>query len=100
MASERIKKYGMVPVEGDVVLDNNEPKIVTQDTLHQYTVYDVALPMPGHSVIYPTNEIGQCYVEYMGQHGFHPDKMTSKIHETNLPGSYRYVVCRPTNVEW
>ncbi|KAK5990137.1 Multisubstrate pseudouridine synthase 7 [Cladobotryum mycophilum] len=58
----------------------------------QYTIHDVVLPTPGYDVIYPENEIGDFYREFMGgeENGsLDPHKMRRLRREFSLPGRYR-----------
>jgi tRNA pseudouridine13 synthase len=99
VASFRYQKYGMDVVVGDLVQKEFEDPIhVTEETISQYSIYEVVLPIPGHSVKYPQNQVFEKYKEFMAKDGFDPLSMTSKIHENNLPGSYRKIICKPRNV--
>jgi tRNA pseudouridine13 synthase len=67
---------------------------VTEDDLHdgKYSIYDVVLPTPGWDVIYPSNEIGDFYAEFMGRSengGLDPYNMRRRQRDFSLPGSYR-----------
>lgn len=70
------------------------PHVVTDDDLQdkKYTIYDVVLPSPGWDVVYPPNEIGDFYVEFMGKPengGLDPHNMRRRQRDFSLPGSYR-----------
>jgi tRNA pseudouridine13 synthase len=52
--------------------------IETEDDLKKYTIEDIVLPLPGHSVVYPKNAIGDFYKEYMAKDGFDPQEMLRK----------------------
>ncbi|KAG6189880.1 hypothetical protein E4U36_004235 [Claviceps purpurea] len=57
-----------------------------------YTIHDIVLPSPGHDVVYPENEIGAFYTEFMGREEngcLDPTKMRRLRREFNLPGRYR-----------
>lgn len=63
----------------------------------KYTVYDVVLPTPGYEVVYPDNEIGTFYEEFMGREengSLDPHKMRRMKREFSLPGRYRKVMNR------
>lgn len=122
MVSLRHRLFGLEVVVGDIVRikddaaentavkEEIEPlekqdkkedlvKILTQnDDLKEWTIYDVVLPLPGFSMLYPTHAVGESYTTFMAQHGLDPLKMASKTQETNLPGSYRNIICKPRNV--
>ncbi|KAI0420027.1 pseudouridine synthase [Xylaria grammica] len=70
------------------------PHAVTEDDLQdrKYSIYDVVLPSPGWDVIYPPNEIGDFYAEFMGKPengGLDPYNMRRRQRDFSLPGSYR-----------
>ncbi|KAI1281454.1 pseudouridine synthase [Xylaria sp. FL0933] len=70
------------------------PHAVTEDDLQdqKYSIYDVVLPSPGWDVIYPSNEIGDFYAEFMGKPengGLDPYDMRRRQRDFSLPGSYR-----------
>ncbi|KAH6998648.1 pseudouridine synthase [Ilyonectria sp. MPI-CAGE-AT-0026] len=70
-----------------------------------FTVYDVVLPTPGYDVVYPDNEMGTFYEEFMGAEengGLDPHKMRRMRREFSLPGRYRKIMNRflaPPSVE-
>lgn len=58
----------------------------------KYKISDVVLPTPGYDVVYPDNEIGAFYQEFMGLEengGLDPHKMRRMRREFSLPGRYR-----------
>ncbi|KAF4979643.1 hypothetical protein FZEAL_4200 [Fusarium zealandicum] len=62
-----------------------------------YTIFDVVLPTPGYDVIYPENEIGTFYQEFMGREengALDPLKMRRMRREFSLPGRYRKLMNR------
>ncbi|PTB67297.1 tRNA pseudouridine synthase D [Trichoderma citrinoviride] len=121
-ASRRWELHGEKVVKGDLVIAETEatPQISGQDqdgddivnpveddddvplrarplteeeaASGRYTIHDVVLPTPGYDVIYPDNEIGDFYVEFMGREengGLDPHKMRRMRREFSLPGRYR-----------
>jgi tRNA pseudouridine13 synthase len=63
----------------------------------RYSIRDVVLPMPGYEVIYPDNDIGAFYAEFMARPengGLDPDKMRRIRREFSLPGRYRRLMNR------
>ncbi|KAF8948575.1 multisubstrate pseudouridine synthase 7 [Haplosporangium gracile] len=75
-------------------------KVLTEEDVDQYTIYDVILPLPGFDVIYPTHAIGTKYKELMAKDGLDPHSMKRGNKEYSLPGSYRSFMSKPENVEW
>ncbi|KAI5928555.1 pseudouridine synthase [Camillea tinctor] len=58
----------------------------------KYTIYDIVLPSPGWDVMYPPNEIGQFYSEFMAKEEngcLDPHNMRRRQRDFSLPGTYR-----------
>lgn len=120
--SKRWEEYGSTVIEGDLVIAEAEitPLVGGQDqdgddiinvveddeeapvrarplsaeeaASGKYTIFDIVLPTPGHTVIYPSNNIGKFYEEFMGleENGsLDPHKMQRMRREFSLPGTYR-----------
>lgn len=73
------------------------PHAVTEDDLldRKYSIYDIVLPSPGWDVVYPPNEIGDFYAEFMAQPengGLDPHNMRRRQRDFSLPGSYRKLI--------
>ncbi|ANB12520.1 pseudouridine synthase PUS7 [Sugiyamaella lignohabitans] len=126
VASERLKRYGLKIVPGDLVVDDsnnngNDKKDSSQDVdevseTEEYvrarvvteeeiasgtkTIYDVVLPTPGFDVEYPGNDLRDVYRTVMESDGIDFLNMRRNIKEFSLAGNYRQVVIRPGNVEW
>ncbi|KAF4417440.1 hypothetical protein F53441_14517 [Fusarium austroafricanum] len=63
----------------------------------QYTIFDIVLPTPGYDVVYPENDIGEFYKEFMGRDengNLDPYKMRRMRREFSLPGRYRKIMNR------
>ncbi|ODV85491.1 hypothetical protein CANARDRAFT_198662 [[Candida] arabinofermentans NRRL YB-2248] len=61
----------------------------------KFDIHDIVLPSPGFDVIYPENEVlRNAYVEVMAKDGLDPFKMSRKVKEFSLSGSYRNVVSK------
>lgn len=63
----------------------------------RFTIFDVVLPVPGHEVIYPSNELGSFYEEFMARHengSLDPHNMRRRHREFSLPGRYRKLMGR------
>ncbi|OHE98746.1 tRNA pseudouridine synthase D [Colletotrichum orchidophilum] len=112
-ASHRWRLYGGKVVEGDLVLvdsptsnpdadedDDAESSSARALTASEaasgtYTIHDIVLPSPGHSVAYPTNAVGAFYKDFMRDNGdLDPHDMLRRHREFSLPGAYRKVVVR------
>ncbi|KAI1800058.1 pseudouridine synthase [Daldinia bambusicola] len=58
----------------------------------RYSIFDVVLPSPGWDVVYPDNEIGEFYKDFMAKEengGLDPQNMLRQQKDFSLPGSYR-----------
>ncbi|ORY77773.1 pseudouridine synthase, partial [Protomyces lactucae-debilis] len=114
-ASQRIQQFGMQPVAGDLVLTEQSAegektgasgreviraKLLTEDDLANYTIYDVVLPCPGCDVLYPGHSIKEVYVEVMKQHGLDPFNMVTTVKESTLMGAYRKLLSKPITLSW
>lgn len=122
VASERIKRFGMTPMIGDLVLADPEAEVPAEDALEEdvkqevfirarpitqdeidsgsKTIYDIVLPTPGFDILYPDNELKQVYIDVMKKDGLDPENMRRPVREFSLAGSYRPVVSKPGAVEW
>lgn len=117
--SHRWAKYGSKVVAGDLVFvtsDTSNPshaedvemtdpddsafqraRPLTEEEVQsgKYNIFDLVLPCPGYDVIYPSNDIGDFYVEFMGRPengGLDPHKMRRSKKDFSLSGAYRHIV--------
>jgi tRNA pseudouridine13 synthase len=118
--SHRWAKYGSKVIPGDLVLVNSEKPAVNNVELEvdatasnepqfqrarhlteaeiqsgKYTVFDLVLPCPGYDVLYPNNDIGEFYVEFMSrpENGrLNPHQMRRAKKDFSLSGAYRHIV--------
>ena len=64
----------------------------------KYSIFDIVLPTPGYDILYPSNEIGKFYEEFMASErggGLNPHDMRRKWKYISLSGSYRKLLARP-----
>ncbi|KAJ2238123.1 multisubstrate pseudouridine synthase 7 [Coemansia sp. RSA 1722] len=81
---------------GTQVASDTEPTLVTVANAHEYTIYDVVLPLPGWAVRYPEHQVQNVYKELMDNDGLSPASMDKHpMKEYRLAGAYRHVVVRP-----
>ncbi|KAI5205904.1 hypothetical protein AUEXF2481DRAFT_3198 [Aureobasidium subglaciale EXF-2481] len=69
----------------------------------KYTIFDLVLPLPGFDVMYPANELGAYYSEYMGSEKggkLNPRDMRRKWKDVSLSGSYRKIMAKPQGLDW
>jgi len=68
----------------------------------KYTVWDLVLPLPGYDVVYPANDVGKFYEEFMGSEKggkLDPHNMRRKWKDASLSGGYRKLLARPASLE-
>lgn len=107
IVSQRIKKYGFIPIVGDLVFKDKESKIepveiiegdeyedddekdeveikfpevetISEDNLSKYTIFDVVYPLPGCNVRYPENEIEKWYADLLANDNLTSEKLSKK----------------------
>lgn len=92
-------------IQEDEVIDKEveeyTPIIVqSEEEASKYTLRDVVLPLPGHSVIFPTNTVGEFYHMLMKVDGIDTTTFMHKNRDFRLPGSYRRLIEIPQNMKW
>lgn len=65
-----------------------------------FTIFDIVLPLPGHDIKYPANEIGEAYVDLLCKDNLTSEKLKNKHPVFSLNGAYRKVFTKPQNVNW
>ena len=63
-----------------------------------FTIFDVVLPTPGYDILYPKNDIAQCYKDFMSSErggGLDPYDMRRSWKDISLSGSYRKLLAKP-----
>lgn len=110
IVSQRIQKFGLRPIVGDLVFKDNEstelpvevidgdenkedeeeeesdvnsvkfPEVetISEENLSKYTIFDVVYPLPGCDVSYPTNEIGEWYIDLLAKDNLTSEKLSKK----------------------
>lgn len=83
--------------QGEDLFDRARALTEEEAVSGKYTIFDIVLPQPGFDIIYPENEIGKFYEQYMmsvdGGH-INPHNMRRKQRDFSLSGSYRKVLAR------
>lgn len=80
----------------------NKVQFLTENDLKDelYTIYDVVYPLPGHDITYPNNVCGEWYKEMLSTYGIEEADLKHKVKQYSTPGTYRYIVTRPTGMTW
>ncbi|XP_032543058.1 pseudouridylate synthase 7 homolog-like protein isoform X1 [Chiroxiphia lanceolata] len=110
-ASYRLKIYGLKAVEGDLVLsEESDESIALNDKVHvvtaseesarKYSIYQVVLPMVGHSIKYPSNKVGEWYHERLSKDELEMCKFRVSSLQLNIPGCYRLILKNVQNLSY
>eukprot|EP01127_Copromyxa_protea_P007970 TRINITY_DN1812_c0_g3_i1.p1 TRINITY_DN1812_c0_g3~~TRINITY_DN1812_c0_g3_i1.p1 ORF type:complete len:726 (+),score=254.94 TRINITY_DN1812_c0_g3_i1:197-2179(+) len=94
VASKRVAmQTTLEPMVGDLVLDKEGNAMhVTEENKSEFTIQDVVLPLPGHSILYPKNELYDFMKEIMAKDGLDIQEMERKQFLFSLPGGYRNLI--------
>ena len=96
----------IVKPEGDDRAANDEdyeraqPLSADEAKSGKYSIFDVVLPLPGYDVVYPPNQVGTFYKEFMASErggGLDPHAMRRKQKDYSLSGGYRKLMARPAS---
>lgn len=122
--SQRIHKYGLRVLIGDLVKteSNSDPKddsaevddvkekskiesvtAVTAENIGNYCVTDVLMPIPGFKVSYPKNDdLKKIYNDLLASDGLDNgfESLRHTVDMFSLPGAYRHILLKPSNVSW
>jgi tRNA pseudouridine13 synthase len=78
-----------------------EPKVLLQEDLMNYTIYDVVMTIPGGSVIYPRHEINEdAYYQFMSNDNIEKVHFTRYQEEYGTFGAYRHIVTKAQDLNW
>ncbi|KAG8439751.1 hypothetical protein GDO86_005792 [Hymenochirus boettgeri] len=111
-ASYRFKSYGLKVVEGDLVLCNQDDNSLLSDKVsvhivtkeeemsNKYSINQVVLPMPGYSIKYPANKIGEWYNETLAEAGLQACSFRVSSLQLNIPGCYRHILKHPYKLSY
>ncbi|RBR06207.1 hypothetical protein FVER53590_05281 [Fusarium verticillioides] len=86
------------PVEDDEDAPVRARPLTAEEAISgNYTIFDIVLPTPGYDVVYPENDIGEFYKDFMSRDengNLDPYKMRRMRREFSLPGRYRKIMNR------
>jgi tRNA pseudouridine13 synthase len=105
--SERIKAAGRQVVVGDLVRRDRvsgdqaeEILSITSSNIHEYTLFDVVLPIPGKEVlIYPTHHVNRIFYDSLCREEFNGLSLED-LECDELSGGYRNIAVLPTNFRY
>lgn len=100
MVSQRIEEYGLKIVPGDLVLKGATAIVIDESNIHNYTIHDVVMPLPGFDVIYPKHKVAVAYEEMLAADKLDIKNMRHRVKDYSLAGAYRKIIIRPQDVSW
>ncbi|PHH63036.1 hypothetical protein CDD81_6367 [Ophiocordyceps australis] len=83
--------------EADEAAVRARPLTADEAASGRFSLLDVVLPSPGYDVVYPDNDIGAYYAEFMARPengSLDPLRMRRSRREFSLPGRYRKLMAR------
>nr|XP_022908215.1 pseudouridylate synthase 7 homolog [Onthophagus taurus] len=75
-------------------------KLLTNDDLVNYNIYDVILPLPGYDVKYPNNKMAEYYKETLESYGLSVEMSFHNVKSYCLSGTYRKLLRKVNNLSW
>ncbi|THV08431.1 tRNA pseudouridine synthase D [Dendrothele bispora CBS 962.96] len=75
-------------------------KVLTEDDLDKYSIFDIIMPLPGTDVAYPGGALGARYRQFLEMDGLDPDNWVRKQRDYTLAGSYRKILHLPSELTW
>ncbi|KAH7938329.1 hypothetical protein HPB49_022539 [Dermacentor silvarum] len=105
IVSRRVQRFGLTVLPGDLLMTlggtEEEPRVASPDDVASASVQTLVLPLPGHSVRYPQNEVADWYKEILAEDGLTLDSFSEQKHrELSMSGCYRHLVAVPREVQW
>ncbi|XP_073838613.1 pseudouridine synthase 7 [Musca autumnalis] len=77
-------------------------KPLTEEDINSgnYNIYDVVLPLPGHDITYPNNEIATWYEETLAKYNLSSEKLKHNVKTFSMAGAYRKLLIKPSEMSW
>lgn len=100
-AKKKVKTEAGVSVPVSVPAGDGKVLVLTEANVHEYSIDDVVLPLPGHSIVYPANEIGAAYQKMLMTDGVDLGSwlgVQQQQQQYQLEGTYRHVIKKPFDV--
>jgi tRNA pseudouridine13 synthase len=69
-------------------------------TSKKYTIQDVILPLPGHDVILPSNDIGSYFLDLLTKDGLSLEFFAKCYPQHRMNGAYRRLLQIPVDFHW
>ncbi|KAL1435854.1 hypothetical protein MTO96_010627 [Rhipicephalus appendiculatus] len=105
LVSRRVQRFGLTVLPGDLLMtpggSEEEPRIAGPEDVASASVQTLVLPLPGHSVRYPQNEVADWYKEILAEDGLTLNSFSEQKHrDLSMSGCYRHLVAVPREVQW
>ena len=122
VVSARVEKHGLNVLVGDLFvpseidadqtlveetdpeakIESNLPAVqkVSQETVDKVSIYDVVLPLPGHQICYPENDMKSLYEEVLAEDDLDLDSFKSPVPVYSLGGNYRHMLGKVADMHW
>ncbi|ELU02358.1 hypothetical protein CAPTEDRAFT_224192 [Capitella teleta] len=75
-------------------------RILTPDDVADFHITDVVLPLPGHDVQLPGNEVSDWYLQLLAADELSMQHFKHKVRDYCMPGEQRHIVVSPGELEW
>ena len=102
-ASFRLAKYGKQVVCGDIIETRMDGKKtythITEDTIANYTLEDVVLPLVAHRIIVPKNEVGAKINDILTRDGVRLTHFSKAREFSMVSASYRKLIATVEDLE-
>lgn len=99
VATERVRRYGIQPIEGDLYFQDSGSEVSVVTDPETVSIRQVVLPLPGYTIRYPKNAIGDLYREILSADGVELS-VKSDTEESSAKGSYRKLIQHANNLKW
>ena len=99
IATERISNHGIEPIEGDLYQQDGESNVCVVTDPSTVSISQVVLPLPGYTIQYPKNAIGDLYKQILANDGVHLS-IKNNVEESSAKGSYRKLIQYAGSLKW
>lgn len=99
LVSQRLQEYGNEVHISDLVMIDEDKKLVTEvteDNIHNYSIFDVVIPLPGRSI----SNMKQNLIDLMAQDNVTPEMFQKLSGEYGAGGDLRHILAMPKDLEW
>ena len=87
-------------VEGKDSSHPKKVKVLNSEEATTTSIFDVVLPLPGSTIVYPGHIVGELYHQHMVQDGIDFDTLQNVSKEFTLAGDYRPLMAHAKDLEY